>query len=290
MGELLNMNFDQELNTMLEYCDYSGEQRRYIEEEIRNVHFMYPELQLNRGWGSNEDHCIGLTGHLSIEKGQKVLNVPFGVCYPVGYPDKAPICNIITKKNDVILQNSNKIDQSGNLSVEAIRNWNSSKDSIEVILQCISFISEKMPWHNLGEVFMNEMWRVKKQIDQMNKEKKILLKSLEDINEKNKNLVYMTQYSVLQKMNENYISLKTYISSLNMNMTLENIFEYKSSIARQLLEVSAEIEAIDEVAIKLEEGHKTRVLSTTEYFLSLKKVYHQRFLLLKLKDKISSLI
>lgn len=284
------MNFEQELKTMLEYCDYSGEQRKFIEEEIKNAHFMYPDLQLSRGWGSNEDHCIGLIGHLNIEKGSRTVKVPFGVCYPVGYPDQPPLCTIITKSNEVILQNSNKIDKRGNLVVDAVRNWNRSRDSIEVILQCTSFISEQMPWYSLEEIFMSEMWRIKRQIDEMNNDKRALTKSIKDIQEKNKNLAYMTQFGVLQNMNERCVGLRTCMSSLNTNLTLDSIFEYKNPVAKQLLEVSAELEAIDEVAIKLEESLKARVLSTNDYFVSLKSIYTKRFLLLRLKDKISALI
>ena len=284
------MSFEQELKVLLEYCDYSNEESVLIENEIKMVHQVYPDLIPNRGWGSHADHTVSLTGFLVVEKNTRPIKIPFGICYPVGYPIKPPLCSIITKKNDVILSSSQDIDSLGNFFVEAFRNWSPSNDSFEVISQCIEAICKYMPLKNLEEVYLNEMWRVRKQIDEVNQDKRALKKKAEEIKQAEINLAHMINNIVLQNMEHRCTTLRSFLTNISAELTLEDMFEYKSAYAKQILNVTAEMEAADEVLLKLEEAFTHKVITATDYVFSLKRVHQRKFLLSKLRSKIISLL
>jgi len=147
-----------------------------------------------------------------------------------------------------------------------------------------------MPLKNLEEVYFNEMWRVKKQIDEVKQDKRVLTKKTEELKQAELKLASMTNYSVLQNMEHRCSTLRSFLTNISAEPSLENMFEYKSPYAKQILDVTAEIEAVDEVLLKLEEAFSHKVISATEYILSIKRIHYKKFLLTKLRSKIVSLL
>lgn len=281
------MDFDKELEILFEYSDYDLPVISILKQELRVVHQSFTGLWPSRGWSSKDEHSVGLVGHIEVDYNGTQCRVPFGICYPIDYPKSPPQCNIITQSNHIIILNSN-ISAFGSITVNSIRNWTSNSDSVDVILECINFLSKTRPWFNLDDVFISELWRLRNQIDDLNKDKILLKEQLKDIENLEGNLDLIESGNLINEIKEACEKLESEIKGNLKEFDLDALVEYKKGPSKQLLQVLGEIEALDEIALRLEDAHLQRVISSVEYILNLKRVFYDKFMLQKLKEKIVS--
>ena len=282
------MDFEKEINLLLEYSDYQAALIQKLKLELKNIHEIYPGLKPSRGWSGTENRCIGLIGDLEIKFKDALVNVPFGISYPINYPALPPDCNILTRSNHIIIPNP-RINNQGAIFVDSIINWNSSINSLSVICECIDFLSAELPWFNLDDVFISELWRLRYQIEGLNKDK-ILLKEQQNLTKALQDkLAHIESQEASREIKESCDRLESELQSKTQEIDLHGIIKYKRPGSYQLLQVLGELEAIDEVLPRLEEAHSHNVITSSEYILTLKRMFYDKFLLQKLKEKIISL-
>ena len=282
------MDFDQELKILFDYSDYDLPVISILKQELKVVHQSFSGLWPSRGWASKDEHSVGLTGHLEVDFSGTPCRVPFGICYPIEYPTCPPQCNIITQSNHIIIPNSN-ISAFGLITVDSMRTWTRNSDSVDVILECISFLSQTRPWFNLDDVFVSELWRLRIQIEDLNKDKILLKEQLKVIEDLDENLGMIECETATDEIKEAYERLESELNEGLKEFDLYSLVEYKKKGSKQLLWVLGEIEALDEVLLRLEEGYSQKVISSVEYILNIKRVFYDKFMLQKLREKIISL-
>jgi ubiquitin-protein ligase len=283
------MNFDSELSNLLEYTDYEVPVQKKLMVELKVIHQLYPYLWPNRGWGVSTDITISLTGHLEAEYDKTPISIPFGISFPKDYPKVPPLCNILTQSNHVVLDNP-RVSPNGDLSVPAMRDWNSSSDSIEVLIQCVQCLCDTKPWFNLDDVFLAELWRKRTQIEEVNQDSILLMNAFDELQKMQMDLDWVSSEEATNEIKVRCKALEYLLSNPQQDFALENLIEYKKPLAKQILSVLAEIETIDELLSRLEEALSLKVLTTVDYFFSIKKLFNERFMLNKMKEKLLSLV
>ena len=282
------MDFDKELNILFEYSDYEPPLISKLKIELKAIHEIYPDLWPSRGWSSKTDHCIGLTGHLEINYKGTPCRVPFGISYPISYPSVPPQCNIITQTNHIIFPNS-KIDPLGSIFVDSLTNWNSSLDSLSTIFEIVDFLSSELPLFDLDDVFISELWRLRSQIEDLNRDKILLKEEQKQVEVLSSQLSNIESQQATSEIKQSCDKLESELNFIPQEIDLNEIIEYKKPNSYKLLQVLGELEAIDDVIQRLEEAHNQKVLSSPDYILTLKRMFYDKFLLQKLKAKIISL-
>ena len=160
---------------MLQYCDYTSDRKKIITDDLLSFHSVYSDFHVKKGWGENDCETISVEGTVTVNNNNTLIEVPLSFCFPQQYPDIPPLCRVIPKDHNTIIQ-SKYIDSYGMISVEILRNWNRNSDSLDIMQKCCEYFEEHIPVLNIKDCFISEMWKVRTQIDELCKEKNELLK------------------------------------------------------------------------------------------------------------------
>jgi hypothetical protein len=280
------MDFASELNTLIEYTDYSPETVDLLKNELTMLHCVYPQLTVNRGWGLKDEHNIGMVGTITADFGTDTIIVPFGICYPLAYPNAPPLCNIIPDDSFLIIPNP-KLTAQGSLSIHILRNWTSSFDSFEVIRKCARFISKHKPILFYHQTFVNEMWEVRRQIDELIKDKYQIERARKEVQEAMDVVEKVYSEEGIRELMEEGEKIGSWVEEYKgKRMMFEELFWWENEGAKRVLEIMAEEEACEEAARKVVEGFYLRKVGVNECFVNIKQVYYERFLLMKKREAI----
>lgn len=281
------MAFAQELKTMLEYSDYNHQNLNLLKQEIEMVHQMYPSLNLASGWGSKSEHTVALVGTIPIDFQGAVYNIPFAISYPVSYPDSAPLCKV-TPTDSFLIKTSETIDEQGNVSIKLLKNWDKFKDSLDVIQNCTQEFSLSPPIYDIGKFYVNEMAKIKSQIDELLSDKRNIKRINEQVQDsirEIKNIDWEKKLKILENQ-VNVVEKWVQENSNSNDINLDNAFHYKSLYSKNLLEVMAEEESCEDVSRKLTDAFYLKAIQPSEFFTKLKQIYNDRFMLMKKREKI----
>ena len=227
-----------------------------------------------------------MNGTIPVDYKGQVYNIPFEILYPADYPTTAPQCRIVPT-DSIIINPSEDVDPKGCIFTNILKDWNRQKDSLEVIQHCIECFSNKIPVLDIGSFYINEMWKVSNQIDDLMIEKRKLEQINNDIKESIKNFSMMNKEKALESITKEVNELEDCIkTNSNKKFDFDNDIVYKSVYHKAAVESFVEEDTFEDISKKLIEAFHLKAIPPAEFITTLKQVYNDKFMALKKKEKI----
>ncbi|OMJ72615.1 hypothetical protein SteCoe_28889 [Stentor coeruleus] len=283
------MDFDKELDMLLEFSDYNTDIVNVIKQEAIMLNRIYPELKPNRGWGKIDKHTISLIGRIPLERNGTYYMLPFGICFPTKYPNVPPLCNVIPGNMDILIA-SKRVLSTGAITIKLFENWNNNYDSLEVVQSCIKHFTKHPPTIDIGAEYLRESWALRREIEDLNKEKSALNLIKKEVNIANDLINVLLDSNAINELKTQQEDMENWIkANENEDFEFSNALIYSGNKEKIMAELLAEEESFEETVRKLTEAFYMKVLCSTDFIYHLKELFNAKFMLIKKREKLSHL-
>lgn len=283
------MDFANELEILMDFGDYDKNTQAVIRQEAIMLHGIYPDLKPNRGWGKPDDHTLSLIGRIPLEREGSVYTLPFGICFPIDYPNVPPLCNIIPQNMDILIP-SKRVSAEGIITTKLLKAWSKNYDSLEVVQSCIKHFTKHPPTIDIGAEYFRESSILRQEIEDLIIEKSALNSIKKEVNAANDLINFLLDSNTINELYSQQEDMENWIkANENEDFDFSNALKYSGKKEKIIAELLAEEESCEETVRKLTEAFYAKALCSTDFICHLKELFNTKYMLIKKREKLNNL-